>query len=150
MDYREIIDDAKKYHYFLTTPTKIISLGSDNNKSVAMKLALKKLEPIIEKLIGKKLTFVRIKYIKNAYEEEKNSDKNIKLIGGPIVFVIEKGEIMSRTSIVNKPETSNNLFYLSVKYIKKNMDNIAKDIKKVIEEYNQKKLTNHLFDVNIL
>ena len=44
MNYKEIVDNALKYHYFIASSSKIILLSSSNDKSEAKKLALKKLE----------------------------------------------------------------------------------------------------------
>lgn len=145
MDYNEIINNTKKYHYFIKTTTKIIYLSSSNSKIEAKNMALLKLNPNLDNLIGKNLIFIKIKEI------DSDTDNTLKLIGGNIVFEFENGLIKSHINIKNKSEGGVNKVYLSDKYIKKHKDNLLIDYKKIINTYYQKKKLNQsLIDVIIL
>lgn len=150
INYKDIIKKAKKYHYFITSTNKIVLLSSSNSKTEAKNLALEKLKPNIDNFINKNLVLIKIKNVKKKYDEDKKDKHSLKLVGGPLVFKIERGHIVSATQIKNEIESGNNLFYLSNKYIKKNIDNIAVDLKKVISDYFKKLYTNSLIDINIL
>jgi len=63
MDYKNIINISKKYHYFIKSTNKIIHLSESNSKTEAKQLALDKLKNTIEKLIGKNIIFMKIKLI---------------------------------------------------------------------------------------
>jgi hypothetical protein len=144
MDYKNIIDISKKFHYFIKSSSKLIHLSESNSKTEAKQLALEKLKNSIDNLIGKNLIFMKIKL---ADPETNNS---LKLIGGKIVFEFEDGLIKSSTKIKNNTMGGNNKIYLSDKYIKKHQDNLIKEYKKFIIDFFNKKLNQSLFDVNIL
>ena len=144
MDYKNIINISKKYHYFIKSTSKIIHLSSSNSKTEAKELALDKLKNTIEKLIGKNIIFIKIKLA------DPDSNNSLKLIGGKIVFEFEDGLIKSTTKIKNNIMGGNNKIYLSEKYINKHQDNLIKDYKKIIMDFYNKKLNQSLIDVNIL
>jgi hypothetical protein len=149
MDYKEIVINAKKYHYYITTTNRIAFLSSSNNKSEAKKLALEKLEPNIDNLIGKKLIIVKIKSVANEFEKQKTSGE-LKIIGGPILLKFERGLIKSANKITNFKEGGNNEIYLSDKYIKKHKDNIAFDLKKLVKDVMTEKINQGVLAMNIL
>ena len=89
--YDQIIERVDKYYYYVVSSKKIILLSSSNDLQEAKLLALTKLEPQIEKFIGKKLIFVKII---NTYNKFKNKDINtLKLVAGPIAFEFMSGLI---------------------------------------------------------
>lgn len=147
MNYKELVNNANKYHYYITSQTKIIHLSSANNKSEAKKLALEKLKPNINNLIGKKIVLIRIKSIESQYN---NKTTVLNVIGGPIVLKIERGLIKSKNKIQNYEEGGNTSIYLSEKYIKKNKLNLTKDLNKIIKDYILEKLNLGLLNLNIL
>jgi hypothetical protein len=147
MNYKELVNNANKYHYYITSQTKIIQLSSANNKSEAKRLALEKLKPNIDNLIGKKIVLIRIKSIESQYN---NKNTVLNVIGGPIVLKIERGLIKSKSKIQNYEEGGNTLIYLSEKYIKKNKLNLTKDLNKIIKDYILEKLNLGLLNLNIL
>lgn len=148
MNYKELVNNAYKYHYYITTQTKIIHLSSSNDKSEAKKIALEKLKPNIDNLIGKKIILIRIKSIETKYNNDKK--KTLNVTGGPIVFNIERGIIKSKSKIKNYKEGGNNSIYLSEKYIKKNKLNLTKDLTTIIKDYILEKLNFGLLNLNIL
>ena len=82
MDYKEIIKNTMKYHYFLKTETKLMRIASANKKSDAKKMALNQIGKHIDNLIGKKLILLIVKRT----HPEKNID--VKLIKGNIGFFL--------------------------------------------------------------
>ena len=149
MDYKEIVMNAKKYHYYAISHNTLAFLSSSNNKSEAKKLALEKLEPNIDNLIGKKLVIVKIKSVANEFEKQKTSGE-LKIIGGRILLKFERGLIKSATKISNIRTGCNNEIYLSDKYIKKHKDNIAFDLKKLVKDVMTEKINQGLLAMTIL
>ena len=122
MDYNSIIENTKKYHYFIKSSVRIIHL------SEAKIEALKKLEPTIDNLIGKKIIFLKI-------ISTNNKDSFFKSKDGPISLIIEPAIIKNNNKIKDLIEGGNNTIYLSHKYIKKNKDNLIKNFKKIINDF---------------
>jgi hypothetical protein len=149
MDYKDIVNNVKKYHYYVVTKTKIGFLSSSNNKSESKKLALEKLKPNIDKYIGMKLVFVKIKSVAKAFENQKTSDE-LKIIGGPIIFEFDRGLVKSATKITNFSDELNNKVYLSDKYIKKHKDNIAFNLKKLVSDFKNEKFNQGFLAMTIL
>jgi hypothetical protein len=143
MDYNSIIRNTKKYHYFIKSSVRIIHLSESNNKSEAKVEALKKLEPTIDNLIGKKIIFLKIKSTNNKTNFFKSED-------GPISLIFESAIIKSNNKIKDLIEGGNNTIYLSDKFIKKNKDNLIKNYKKIINDFYSEKLNKSLLDVKIL
>ena len=95
--YDKIISLVDKYYYFVATSKKISLISSSNDLVEAKKLAIEKLEPKIDKFIGKKLIFVKII---NTYNKFKNKDSNeLGLVGGPIAFEFMSGLIENNKKI---------------------------------------------------
>ena len=149
MDYKNVIENNDRYHYFIVASNKIIFLSSSNDKSEAKQLALKKLKPNIEKLIGQKIYLLKLKIVYNAFMDQKQKKNSLNLIGGPISIVINRGLIVSANKIKNETEGGNNNIYLSQKYIENNND-ITKDFKKVLSEYISTRTSKSIVDVTIL
>ena len=146
-NYAKIIDMVDKYYYFIVSPKKISLLSSSNNLNEAKALAIKKLEPKIELLIGKKLIFIKII---NTYDDYKDKSNNLGLIAGPIAFEFLFGIINDKKKIKNEKDSGNNKFYLSKNYIKNNINNISKDIKKIIKKYLQNVNTKSFMDIHVI
>ena len=144
LDVKRIIENTKKYHYFIKTSVRIIHLGESNNKSEAKLEALKKLEPTIDNLIGKKIILLKIKVTKN---KENNF---FQCNDGPISFIFEPALIKNYNKIKNLKEGGNNVIYLSNKFIKNNKDNLLKDYEKIVRDFYNEMLTKSLLDVKIL
>jgi hypothetical protein len=149
MDYRTIVKNAKKYHYYVVTTNKTICISSSNKKSEAKKLALEKLKPNINNLIGKKLVIVKIKSVAKEFKKQKTSDE-LKIIGGPIFLKFDRGLIKSANKITNFKEGGNNEIYLSDKYIKKHKDNIAFNLNKLVDDVMERKIHQGLLAMTIL
>jgi hypothetical protein len=148
-NYDKIIGFVDKYYYFVVGDKSVKFLGSGKSLKQAKEKTLKTLEPKIDDFMGSDLIFVKIE---NSYDDYKiqKKDKGIKIIGGPIVFIIEKGVIDNKQKIRNEREVGNNRYYLSKKYIKEHMDNIVIDLKKIVNNYSKNKYKKSLIDINIL
>ena len=146
-NYDKIIDMVDKYYYFIVSPNKTIQLSSSNDLDEAKSKAIEKLEPKINTFIGKKLVFVKII---NTYKKFKGDSNTLGLIGGPIAFEFMSGLIENKNKIKNEKETGNNKYYLSKKYIKENIDNISKDLGKIVKKYLANLTTQTFMDVNVL
>ena len=134
MDYKEIIKNTNKFHYFIRTQNKIIHLSSSNSKSEAKKIALKKLSSQIDKLIGKKLILIKIK------QEDTINNNNLKLTGGNISLIFEDSKIKDKNTIKNINKSISNKIYLTNKYIKKHKNNLIEDYKFFIPDFFSKDL----------
>jgi len=146
--YDKIISLVDKYYYFVATSKKISLISSSNDLVEAKKLAIEKLEPKIDKFIGKKLIFVKII---NTYNKFKNKDSNeLGLVGGPIAFEFMSGLIENNKKIKNEKEIGNNKYYLSKKYIKENIDEISNKLSNVVKKYLNEYKTKNFMDVSIL
>lgn len=146
--YDQIIDLVDKYYYFIVTPKKITLLSSSNDLGEAKKKAIEKLEPKIERFIGKKLIFVKII---NTYTKFKDKNTNeLGLVGGPIAFEFLSGLVENKKKIVNEKEIGNNKYYLSKKYIKENINNISQKLQKVVKKYITEYKTKNFMDISIL
>ena len=141
MNYKEIIKNTKKFHYFIRNQNKTLHLSSSNSKSEAKELALKKLDTEIDKLIGKNLILIKIK------QKDITKENNLKLIGGNIAFILEHGEIKDKNTIKNINNSFSNNIYLTDKYIKKHKDNLIEDYKKFLPDFLNKRSTLGLIDV---
>lgn len=141
MNYQEIIDNSKKFHYFIKVGSKIVHLSSSNSKSDAKTLALEKLSDQIEKVIGKYLILVKIK------EEDPETDNDLKLIGGHISFLLEYGLVKDKDTIKNLSNSFKHKIFLTNKFIKNNKDNLLKDYKKIISNFLNNKDDLSLIDV---
>jgi hypothetical protein len=149
MDYKTIVKTANKYHYYAVSTHKTIFLSSSNKKTEAKKLALEKLKPNIDNLIGKSLVVVKIKSVAKEFKKQKTSGE-LKIIGGPILFKFEKGLIKSANKISNFIGMGNDQIYLSDKYIKKHKDNIAFDLNKLVSDVMTRKIHQGLLAMTIL
>ena len=129
MDYKEIIKNTKKFHYFIKSQSKTIYLSSSNSKSEAKELALKKISSQIDKLIGKKLILIKIK------QEDSTKNNDLQLIGGNISFTLEYGEIKDKETIKNINKSFDHKIYLTDKYIKKHQKNLIEDYKKFLPDF---------------
>ena len=146
-NYDKIIEMVDKYYYFIVSPKKTILLSSSNDLDEAKSLAIKKLEPKIEQFIGKKLVFIKII---NTYNDQKDESNNLGLVAGPIAFEFLFGLISDKKKIKNEKDSGNNKFYLSKKYIKANIDNITKDIKKIVKKYLKNINTKTFMDIHVI
>lgn len=146
-NYDMVIDKVDKYYYLIVSTTKVVLLSSSDDLKEAKELAVKKLEPHIDKFIGKKLLLIKLV---NTYDKFKKDKKGLGLIAGPICFEVMGGTIDNKKKITSERETGNNKYYLSKKYIKKNIDNISKDVKKVAKKYTHNLFNQSIMKINIM
>ena len=144
MNYKEIIKNTKKFHYFIKNQNKIFLLSSSNSKSEAKEMALKKLGSEIDKVIGKTLILIKIK------QEDTTKNNDLNLVGGNIAFILEHGEIKDRKTIKNINKSFGHNIYLSDKYIKKHKNNLVEDYKKFLPHFLNERFNLSLIDVYIL
>ena len=88
MDYENLVDKFKKYHYIIVVGKKAALLGSSNSSKEAVKLAedfiLKKKNKYENQVVARlKLETISKKLIKS------DKEAKIKTIGGPIQIKIE-------------------------------------------------------------
>jgi hypothetical protein len=133
ININEILEETNIYNYFISSPSKTILLSSSNNKEEAKKLALQKLSPNIENLIGKNIILVTIK------NSEKKYKKDATLTGGPITFELQTEIIKSSDKIKSGDKSTRNVF-LSEKFIKKNKDDITIKIKDIVNDFKNNEL----------
>lgn len=148
MNIKEIIKENGNYIYIITSANKTILLSSSNSKNEAKEFALKKLQPNIKNLIGKKIYLITLKNISK--KDLKNQEENtIKLLGGPLMIEIEKVLIINENKLKNEGGVGNNKIYFSEKYLKEK--SVSHEIiKKITSDYHNEKLKNGPLDVNII
>lgn len=141
-----------KYYLYVVNNKKSILLSSSNSKTELRATALKKIGDRIEKYDGNYL--YRVKLMKVTKKEISTDSKSkIKVIGGPLVAIIEKILIT-----VNKDGTKlksvdgkNNKIYFSKKYLKKHNNIIPiKTINKMIWDWEHEKFNQGLFAINVI
>ena len=137
INIEDIINTVPKYHYYISSSTKTVLIGSSNDKKEAKTLALKKLAPNILNLLGKKIILVTIKNTEKKFKNDQND--NLKIIGGPIRFELQNEIIKSNKKIISG-DKSKRYVYLSEKYIKKNVDDITNGLKNVVNDYKNNEL----------
>lgn len=148
MNIKDIIKENGNYIYIITSTNKTILLSSSNSKNEAKEFALKKLQPNIKNLIGKKIYLITLKNISK--KDLKNQEENtIKLLGGPLMIEIEKVLIVNENKLKNEGGVGNNKIYFSEKYLKEK--SVSHEIiKKITSDYHNEKLKNGPLDVNII
>ena len=147
MKLSDIVKSIGKYHYFYSNQSKTILLSSNSSKTEARKEALGKLNPDIDKLIGKHLYLLTLKKIpKKSLEDQKKTV--LKIYGGPLVAVIDTILIKSENKLKNIGSGDNNKVYFKQKFLDENT--LSKtDIKTIVMNYYLKKLKQGLFHINI-
>jgi hypothetical protein len=143
MDYKEIIKNTMKYHYFIKSDKRLIWLCSSNTKSDAKKQALERIKPNIDNLIGKKLILL---IVKRTYPEK----NDLELVKGNIGFFFKWGLVKSATKIKNETMGGGDRIYLSDKYIKEHKNNLIEEYRDFIIDYFNKKLNYSLISVHVL
>ena len=155
----EILKELDKYYIYAVSSKKPILLASSDSKTELRTIALDKLElkPSMEKARFDKyngLYLFRIKLMKVSKKDvdaEKNS--NVKMIGGPIVAIIERVQINIGDKIkLNSIETDsvNNKIYFSQVYLEKYETIKSDSIDSIAFKFAHKKFNSGLFAVNTL
>ena len=155
----EILKQLDKYYIYAVSSKKPILLASSDSKTELRTIALDKLElkPSMEKARFNKyngLYLFRIKLMKvpkKDFEAEKNS--KIKMIGGPIVAIVERVQINIGDKIKLKSiETDSvlNKIYFSDVYLEKYETIKPDSIDSIAFKFAHKKFNFGLFAVNTL
>lgn len=153
----DILKQLDKYYIYAVSSKKPILLASSDSKSELRTITLDKLElnPSMDKARVDKyngLYLFRIKLMKvpkKDVQAEKNS--KIKMIGGPIVAIVERVQINIGPKIKLKSldtDSVNNKIYFSQVYLEK-YDTIKSDsIDSIAFNFAHKKYNSGLFAVN--
>ncbi len=157
-----ILEQVDKYYIYAVSSKKAILLASSDEKTKLRELALKKLElgEKINKTKAEKYNGVylfRIKLMKVPKKDlTAESNSKIKMIGGPIVAIVERiqinignnGDNIKLKSIDNENVT--NKIYFSPVYLKKYSTIKTESINKIAFDFAHKKFNSGLFAVNTL
>jgi hypothetical protein len=149
MDYKNIINDIGKYHYLIVNTSKSIILSSSNSKNEARIVAIQKMKPIVDKLLGKTIYLLTLRKILTKDLKNQEND-TIKVIGGPIEVTIEKVQVLNENKLKNLGGFNNNRVYFSEKYFYENKSIDDNQIKEIAYDYYNEKLKNGPFDLNII
>jgi hypothetical protein len=141
-----------KYYLYVVNNKKSILLASSNSKTELRAKALKNIGDRIEKYDGHYLYRVKLRKVSKK-ELSTDTTSKIKVVGGPLVAIIEKILIN-----VNKDDTKlksvdgkNNKIYFSKKYLKKHNNIVTvKTINKMIWDWVHKKFNQGLFAINVI
>lgn len=141
-----------KYYLYVVNNRKSILLSSSNSKTELRKKALEKIGDRIGKYDG--LHLYRVKLMKVPKKEiAAEANSKIKVIGGPLVAIIEKLLISVNEDKIKlkSVDSKTNRIYFSEKYLKKH-DKIVpvETINKMIWDWVHKKFNQGLFAVNII
>ena len=155
----EILKQLDKYYIYAVSNKKPILLASSDSKTQLRNIALDKLElkqnipkDRVDKYNGLYLFRIKLmKVPKKEFNVEENS--KIKLIGGPIVAIIEKVQINIGEKVKLKSideDSTNNKVYFSTVYLKKYETIKSDTIDKIAFNFAHKKFNSGLFAVNTI
>jgi hypothetical protein len=141
-----------KYYLYIVNNKKSILLSSSNSKSELRDNALTKIGGKIKNY--DKLYLYRIKLMKVPKKEiAAESNNKIKLIGGPLVAIIERILInvdKNKTKLKSIDDKTNKI-YFSEKYLKTHNKKVTIDtINTMIWDWVHNKFNQGLFAVNII
>jgi hypothetical protein len=130
--FDEICKQNYKYYYYVILSNKIYFISKSNKLSEAKNDAINKIKLSKKKLISGKLIFIKIVDTSKEFE-----DKTIPLgiANGPVALKFIVGLITDKNKIISNEKIQNDKYYLSVKYIKENITNISKELKKIIIKF---------------
>ena len=131
--YDDLISKYPKYGYYAVTKKQVIELSTGNDLQETTDKALEKLEPHMDKMIGKNIIMTELKNTYDAFKRDK-----IGAIGGAIAIYIKEGTIISPKRIKLSRAEGNNRFYFSKDYIREHHENLMKDVKQAVREYSVK------------
>lgn len=149
-DYKNFIDNVGgKYHYVITNKTKSIILSSSNSKNEARQEALKRLQPMMDAVLGKNIYLLTIRKIskKDLKSQEKDS---IKVLGGPIEVETERVQVVSPKRLKNIGASGNQRAYFVDKYFKKYNEIKRNSLEQFAYDYHNRKLKQGPFDINFI
>lgn len=155
----EILKQLDKYYIYAVSNKKPILLASSDSKTTLRTIALDKLElnpdmpkERVDKYNGVYLFRIKLmKVPKKDFQVEEKS--NIKMIGGPIVAVVEKVQINIGEKVKLKSideDSTNNKVYFSPVYLKKYETIKSDSIDKIAFNFAHKKFNSGLFAVNTI
>ncbi len=155
----EILKNIDKYYIYAVSSKKPVLLASSNSKTDLRTEALDKLQlnstektDRVNKYNGLYLYRIKLmKVPKKDYQAESTSQ--IKMIGGPIVAIVERVQINIGDKIKLKSIDDNNVsnkIYFSPVYLKKYDTIKSESIDKIAFDFAHKKFNFGLFAVNTL
>ena len=131
--YDNLISKYPKYGYYAVTKKQVIELSTGNDLQETTDKALEKLEPHMDKMIGKNIIMTELKNTYDAFKRDK-----LDFVGGAIAIYIKEGTIISPKRIKLSRAEGNNRFYFSKDYIREHHENLMKDVKQAVREYSVK------------
>jgi len=156
---KNLLKRLDKYYIYAVSSKKAVLLASSNSKTQLRDQTLDKLKlgPDGDKSQANKysgLYLYRIKLMKVSKKDiEKESDSQIKMIGGPIVAVVERVKINVGNKIKLKSIDDNevrNKIYFSPVYLEKYKTIKQKSIDSIAFDFAHDKFNSGLFAVNTL
>ena len=152
-----LLDDIDRYYMFVVNNTKAILLAQSDSKSDLRLMSLKKLGLNCETDKTNKYNGLHLYRVKITSVPKKDllNDKmsKIKMIGGPVVAVIERIQINidNGVKLVSIDENEvNNKVYFSSEYIKKHGTINLKSINKIAFNFAHNKFNKGLFAINTI
>ena len=147
MDYKDIIENAGKYHYVLVVGRKAGILSSDNNSSNAKKEGHKKIKDKGDKLEGQLVVRLKISEVSSKLLKS-NEESKIKTIGGPILVNIQFNQIKNKKFVKLNDYKNNNKIFITNDFIHKKKKIGEDTIKLIASSAHNNKLSTDLFVIN--
>ena len=148
MDYDEIIEEIKPYHWLACNEDECKFIASGDTKKEAKENLMDKLEDIWDKLIGTTIYLANIG--KSLDENWENVKKRKNLTPGPIIMTITEYIIQKNNKLKFYSEGINSNVYFTEKYLEKNKKIKKKDIREMVLKYKNRELKKGLMATNIL
>ena len=149
----KILNELDRYYLYVVNNKKAILLSSSDSKTDLRNITLKKLGNKLDKYNG--LYLYRIKLMKVSKKDLLNDTQSkIKMIGGPIVAIIEHIQINinnNQTKLTSvDTETANNKVYFSTIYLDKYETIKLDTISDIVWKFAHNKFNSGLFAINTI
>ena len=135
MDYDEIIEEIKPYHWLACNEDECKFIASGDTKKEAKENLIDKLEDIWDKLIDTTIYLIIIEKSKQNWNKEKD-----KLVPGPIIMDISEYTIKKNNELKFFGAGINSNVYFTEKYLEKNKKIKKKDIREMVLKYKNREL----------
>lgn len=139
MNIKKIIEDIGKYHYVLINRKKAAIMSSNNKLSDAKENVLDTIKTNLDELIGQTIVQLKIKEIKKPSKEK-----------GPISFELTFYIVNKNGNLTINQNHSNEILYITEKYLNSNNKIKKKDIKKICVEIFYNKYKHRISPLTIL
>jgi hypothetical protein len=145
MDYDEIIENIKKYHFLACGENKCKMINCTDTKKEAKENLLEILEEKWDKLIGTIVYLVIIKKSTDNWDPVEDD-----LLPGPIFMSISEYKIKKNNTLKFYGSGINSNVYSSKKYLEKNKKIKKKDIQDLVLKYKNRELKKGLMSKNVI